>query len=98
MTTILDVRISLDFCRSCREQKLVEAEERRKKEEERRLKKLKASEAEQKRQAGAMARKKEYDEAERQKKVTFVSVNSGARRGFMLPGRHQRPERHRGFI
>jgi len=48
---------------------LHEAEERRKKDEQLRLKKLKASDAEQKRQAEAMARKKEYSEAERQRKV-----------------------------
>ena len=53
----------------CRARKLHEAEERRKQEEERRLKKQQANEAEQKRQADAMARKKEYEEAERLRKV-----------------------------
>lgn len=67
MITCLCVTDSFVF--TDREQKLMEAEERRKKDEELRLKKLRANEAEQKRVAEALARKKEYEEADRQRKV-----------------------------
>lgn len=56
--------------RAClRDQKIHEAEERRKREEEARQQKLRQQEAEQKRLAEMHIRKKELDEAERQKKM-----------------------------
>ena len=61
------------FCHhTYREQKLHEAEERRKKDEEMRKKKMKANEAEQRRVAEALARRREAEEAERHRKVSSI--------------------------